>query len=416
MRCPDPASTDGFSGDQRIGARDAAVQVSLRLIEHGFVAYFAGGCVRDELMGLTPIDFDIATNAPPQEIAKIFRGAHGVGEAFGVMLVHWKGRILEVATFRCDGEYLDGRRPAEVRFATAQEDAQRRDFTINGLFRHPTTGEVIDFVSGQRDLQLRILRAIGNPAARLAEDRLRALRAVRFAARFNLTIDPSTEEAICDSARDLGPVSRERIGGEFRRMFTHVNRATAVQLIERWGLDAPSLGEPSSRGATLRVAALPEKAEFATVLAAWRLDRIERTTAPSGSQWRDQLNLSGHEWRDYREILETVEVLRTSWIALSTAGKRRLAARGTFASSLDVFRGEDSTRCDAIAQTVAVFAQECGGIAPPPLVNGADLIALGFAPGPQFRQILDRIYDAQLEGVLITKDQAMLLARTEMNG
>ncbi|MBM4111447.1 MAG: CCA tRNA nucleotidyltransferase, partial [Phycisphaerae bacterium] len=165
----------------QLSPHDAARSIAVRLREAGHVAYFAGGCVRDQLLGLEPVDFDVATSARPDEIAALFKGAKGVGESFGVMLVRLGGVVVEVATFRADGPYSDSRRPDSVRFATPEEDAHRRDFTVNGLFMDPQSGEVIDFVGGRADVAARVLRAIGSPHERIREDRLRMLRAARFA-------------------------------------------------------------------------------------------------------------------------------------------------------------------------------------------------------------------------------------------
>ena len=413
MNKPESDSQESSSGLPECTPREAAVAVARLIIERGFIAYFAGGCVRDEILGLEPTDFDIATSAPPDEIVKIFRSARGVGEAFGVMLIRWKGRVIEVATFRSDGEYRDGRRPSDIRFASANEDAQRRDFTINGLFRHPLTGEVVDFVDGQKDLSNRILRAIGDPVARLREDRLRTLRAVRFAARFEMSIDSSTEKAICDASRDLSGVSRERIGGEFRRMFAHPTRLRSAQLIERWGLDAPALAESNSIGACKRIAGLPSEVSFATVLAAWHLDRAERAPNHSLGRWQDSLNLSGNESKEMMEILEIVSTLDSKWETLPKSGRKRLASRSAFPSALKVLYGVVPERVSEVGKTVAHLAAETGGLNPQPLVSGSDLIALGFEPGPRFKVLLDRIYDLQLEGELNSKDQALAFGHRE---
>ncbi len=221
------------AGDNRGGPRqdlrEAAVEVVRRLSEAGYTAYFAGGCVRDRLMGLEPTDYDVASDARPEQVGALFGGAHRVGESFGVMLVSAMGHQIEVATFRSDGFYSDGRRPDTVTFSDAGHDARRRDFTINGLFEDPLSGRVIDFVGGQADLEARLIKAIGDPEARLAEDRLRMLRAVRFAARFSFAIDAATAEAIRGGAEDLGRISRERIGQEVRRMLTDRNRAVAAR-------------------------------------------------------------------------------------------------------------------------------------------------------------------------------------------
>lgn len=411
MPHPEPNDQRAPSRLPSCDAREAATSVAAVIASQGFTAYFAGGCVRDEILGITPTDFDLATDASPDQIASMFRGARGVGESFGVMLVRWKGRVIEVATFRSDGPYHDGRRPSEVRFATAEEDAKRRDFTINGLFRDPKTDQIVDFVNGQADLSNRILRAIGDPAARLLEDRLRTLRAVRFAARFGLAVDPETEKAISAAALDLRAVSRERVGGEFRRMFAHRSRALAVELIEKWGLDVASLGEPNSKGVCPRVANLPAVASFGTVLAAWRLDRSDRTPASSHGPWSETLNTSGSEWREYCEILETIEIIAREWEGRSRAARKRLASRATFLAALQVMAGVDPVRVQSLEAAVGLLAAEVGGLAPEPFVTGGDLISMGFEPGPKFKSVLDSVYDLQLEGVVTSKAQALDAAR-----
>ena len=207
-----------------------------RLREAGHVAYFAGGCVRDELLGLTPKDFDIATDAPPDRVRQLFTNTQAVGAAFGVILVRHSQSVIEVATFRTDLEYHDGRRPQGVKFTTAEEDAQRRDFTINGLFLDPIENRVIDYVGGQADLNAKVLRAIGNPDQRFAEDHLRLLRAIRFASRFALQIDPLTATAIKAHAHELPRINPERIGDELRRMLTSTTRIIAWRLLWQFEL------------------------------------------------------------------------------------------------------------------------------------------------------------------------------------
>ncbi|MFM7052091.1 MAG: CCA tRNA nucleotidyltransferase, partial [Planctomycetota bacterium] len=222
--------------------RVAAEEVAARLSAAGHEALFAGGCVRDELMGLEPKDFDIATSATPAEILQVFPRARDVGEAFGVMLVRHGGRQFEVATFRKDGPYLDGRRPSEVVFSGRDEDAARRDFTINGMFRDPASGALLGCLQGEADIRDRLVRAIGDAHARIAEDRLRMLRAVRFASRFGFEIEMGTAAAIRQHAGELLSVSAERVGDETRRMLSHPARARAASLIEDLGLDHAVFG------------------------------------------------------------------------------------------------------------------------------------------------------------------------------
>ncbi len=223
--------------------RAAAVKVIEVLQEAGHCAYFAGGCVRDRLLGIEPKDYDVATDASPQQVRAIFNRTVAVGEHFGVILVQLKGEKIEVATFRAEGKYSDHRRPDVVEFTDAQADAQRRDFTINGMFEDPIADEVIDFVGGQADLANKVIRAIGKPGDRLAEDHLRALRAVRFSARFGFEIEPLTAEAIREHAGDLLGVSRERIGHELRAMFREESAYEAVKLLSELELDGPALLE-----------------------------------------------------------------------------------------------------------------------------------------------------------------------------
>ncbi|HXA09322.1 MAG TPA: CCA tRNA nucleotidyltransferase, partial [Chthoniobacterales bacterium] len=207
-----------------------------RLRAAGHVAYFAGGCVRDLLRGMTPQDIDIATNARPAEVQKIFGRTYAVGAHFGVIVVLENDFQFEVATFRSDGAYLDGRRPAEVHFSSAEEDARRRDFTINGLFFDPPNEEVIDFVGGREDLAAKVIRAIGDPAQRFAEDRLRLLRAIRFATVLEFEIEPATWEAVGRAAATIGEISAERIRDELVRIFLSPQRVRGWDLLDASGL------------------------------------------------------------------------------------------------------------------------------------------------------------------------------------
>ncbi|MEM1423575.1 MAG: CCA tRNA nucleotidyltransferase, partial [Planctomycetota bacterium] len=229
--------------------RDSAVRIVRTLAGAGHAAYFAGGCVRDELLGSEPKDYDVATDATPDEVEAAFRNTKPVGKSFGVILVRDGSSVTEVATFREEGAYTDKRRPDEVRFADAEADAHRRDFTINALFLDPLDtrddqrGRVIDFVGGLEDLERGVVRAVGDPAERLAEDHLRALRAVRFAARFAFPIEERTADAIRAHASALEGVSRERIGDELRRILAHPRRAEGVRTIHALALDAPVLAD-----------------------------------------------------------------------------------------------------------------------------------------------------------------------------
>jgi poly(A) polymerase len=395
------------SAREPLPPREAASRIAATLSKAGFVAYFAGGCVRDRVLGIEPADYDVATDATPEQVAGVFPSARGVGEAFGVMLVRMGGRTIEVATFRSEGGYVDGRRPTEVRFTDAQEDAQRRDFTINGLFEDPATGTVIDFVDGRADIAARRLRAIGDPDARFREDRLRTLRAARFAARFALAVDPATADAARRYAPDLAGVSRERVGQELRKMLVHPARAKGLALVEQWSLDAPALAEQHSEGALARVSALAPAATFAESLAAWRLDRLARTDAPAPGDWTSALVLSNREASDMSETVALVEWIRAEWNGAPKSARKRRAARPTFMAATAIRHAEDAAHAAEISRAVSALEAEDGGLAPAPLVSGDDLIAAGMAAGPQFKALLDQAYDRQLEGAVTSREEAL---------
>ncbi|MSR28197.1 MAG: CCA tRNA nucleotidyltransferase [Phycisphaerales bacterium] len=394
---------------------EAAYAVAGRLRDRGHVAYFAGGCVRDSIMGLDPTDYDIATSATPEEIRAVFRSSRGVGESFGVMLVTLGGRTIEVATFRTEGAYADGRRPSQVEFGDAQRDALRRDFSINGLFQDPATGEVIDFVGGKRDIEARVLRAIENPDRRMCEDRLRTLRAARFAARFSLSIDPATEAAVTRYAHDLMAVSRERIGVEIRRMMDHHTRAHAAELVERWRLDAGCLIEPSSTGSLARLAGVGPSVPLFASLAAWRLDRQGRTPESGGGDWSRALMLSNRESDDLAESLDTIETIRSSWGSARTSARKRLASRCTFLPSLAVLTTVEPECGTQVALEVKELDRCHGGLAPTAFVNGTDLIQMGAIPGPHFKGLLHALYDDQLEGRFAIREEALAAAMERLN-
>lgn len=395
---------------QRLSPREAAVWTVTRLQQAGFAAYFAGGCVRDQLMGREPTDYDVATSARPEDIQRIFPRARAVGESFGVMLVRHGGQTVEVATFRTDGPYSDGRHPDEVHFTDAEHDAQRRDFTINGLFEDPVAGRIIDFVGGQHDLKARCIRAIGDAHERLREDRLRMLRAVRFAARFAFSIDPETADAIREGAGNLKGISRERIGQEIRRMMMNANRAVAAWELQYLGLDELVLGESNRTVAPTRLGQLPEPAAYPTALAAWVFDRHgEGTEADRAARrWRKALMLSNTEYDTLRDCLDYSRALRSAWPRLGVARQKRIAASAPFEQALLLVQTAD--RQEFIDIRRRVLELEKTGLAPEPLISGEDLIGAGMKPGPRFRRILDGVYDAQLEGQIGSREEALDLA------
>jgi poly(A) polymerase len=417
-------------------ARESAVEIVRVLRGGGHVAYLAGGCVRDELLGLVPNDYDVATDAMPARVGELFRGVREVGKAFGVCLVRMKGVTVEVTTFRRESGYTDKRRPDSVEFCDAETDARRRDFTINALYIDPLDesgrvgGRVIDFVDGQADLKRGVVRAVGDPDRRLSEDDLRALRAVRFAARFGFDIDGATAAAIRRHARELRGLSRERIGEELRMMFDRPppSRAAAARLMQQLGLDGPALDDAPLPGAEARVtASLPARSSFALGLAAWALDRALATASPgSGTlavlgaldmqrdeltrRWRRALCLSNDERDELAGTLEWLVALvlgdggLLSW---GVARQKRAAAGRWFAGAMRLLGALDAERAAAITARCDELEQTWAGIAPPPLVTGDDLVAAGHAPGPNFARWLEEVYDAQLEGLVRDRASAM---------
>lgn len=408
-------------------ARSAALEIVAALRAAGHEAYLAGGCVRDELLGLHPEDYDIATSARPDDIRAAFRSVSEVGASFGVMLVRAGGHVIEVATFREEGAYSDARRPDEVRFSTARADAGRRDFTINALFLDPldtgagAPGRVIDFVDGRTDLQRKLIRAVGAPDDRLAEDHLRALRAVRLASRLGFEIDPDTNDAIRRHASELRGVSRERIGDELRKMLAHRSRAVAAARLQELGLDAPALDEAPLRAPLTALHGLPADASFTTALAAWAIDRLATRAQDGPDKLTDQaptvatrlrraLCLSNDESAALRSTLDGVARLEGGWVRETMASQKRAAAAGWFAPALSIVSARSPGVADRVGARVLELAASGPGLAPAPLVTGDDLIGAGLVPGPMFKRTLDAVYDAQLEGRVADRAEALALA------
>ena len=396
----------------RVDLRTAAEGVVRTLAEAGHEAYFAGGCVRDRIMGDEPTDYDVATSARPEQVAGFFRKAQRVGESFGVMIVRHLGHPIQVATFRTEGVYSDGRHPDSVSFSDAEHDAQRRDFTINGLFEDPLDdNRIIDYVGGRADLEARVIRAIGEPQARLREDALRMLRAVRFAARFEFEIEADTAEAIRACAGDLRGVSRERIGQEVKWMLSHPNRALAAWELQYLGLDGAVLQEACVTVAPRRLGRLPADATYPAALAAWLLDRDVETpdVIDHARAWAEALLLSNADRDALYRILEIHRALAGPWPKLGVAAQKRLAARPEFDGALSVLKASDAQAFVDVRRQVLALAET--QLAPPPLIDGEDLIGLGLTPGPIFKKVLDAVYDAQLEGGLGDRAEALRLAK-----
>ena len=394
------------------------------LRRHGYTAYFAGGCVRDRLLGVAAKDFDVATDARPDAVQSLFSRTIPVGVEFGVCLVVVNGQTVEVATFRADGHYLDGRRPATVRFTTAQEDARRRDFTINGMFYDPIVDRIIDHVGGQADLAAGIVRAIGDPAARFAEDRLRLLRAVRFAARLGFTIAPSTQAAITESATTVTSVAWERIGDEVIKLLTEGGACRGFGLLAETGLldrILPELAGPSAEFThTLSIlnqvdqcAPLGERVALAALL----LDAAQQ--AEHGSDPRPAEFAAGvcRRLKRSRATWERVAFLVTNHASVFEAPqlpvpalKRLLRHEGihellALARLHAAAENRDPAAADFCRAKLDAYTP--ADLHPPRLVDGHDLLRLGFAQGPRLATMLREVEDAQLADRLKNRAEAV---------
>ncbi len=388
-----------------------SVETVRRLADAGYRALLAGGCVRDLLLRRPPKDFDVATSALPDEVCRLFKPARRVGAHFGVVLVRKGGAWIEVATFRADGPYLDGRRPQSVTFCGEIEDAQRRDFTVNGLFYDPRAEQVLDYVEGRLDLEKRLLRAIGRPQERFREDHLRLLRAVRFAAALEFEIEPDTWQAMREAAPRVAGVAVERVLEELNRTLTHPTRSRAVRLLESSGL-LPHLW-PQSGWTPERAAAATDRLQAlvpdGSLAAAWALLLADQTV--------DEVCRVARALSASNDLRETV-----AWLVehqydllnpdgLSLAELKRLAAHDAFDALRDVvevrWRSLDDgpQRRAALARRLEVLTPEM--LQPAPLVTGDDLVARGIPTGPRYKQVLDLLYARQLNEQVVTREQAL---------
>ncbi len=415
--------------------RKFAGEVVSRLKQAGHQALWAGGCVRDYLLGRVPKDYDVATDARPDEVRGLFgyRRTLAVGASFGVIVVRGPKGVadVEVATFRTEGPYLDGRRPESVTFATPEEDAKRRDFTINGMFFDPVAQQVLDYVGGEHDLGAGIVRAIGDPHDRVREDKLRMLRAVRFAANLDFELDPITASAVREMADQLTVVSAERITQELRKMLTNEHRARGMQLAQDVGLLEIILPELKP----LLPASADESPAEEWQRTLHRLHLLQEPTFELAAAvlWQalpNQANLAemaaelGQRWRMSNQETEHVVWLLGHQRALDDAPNlplcrlKRLLADPLTLDLLKLLRVERITK-DLDLKPV-IFCEEYlrstppEEINPPPLITGKDLIALGLQPGPEFKEILETVRDAQLNGEIHTHEEALALVRKRM--
>ena len=412
---------------------------ALRVVEilrrAGFQALLAGGCVRDLALGRAPKDWDVVTDAGPEEVAALFEHTVPVGAQFGISLVVLDEGDYEVARFRSDGPYRDSRRPASIEPADARADAARRDFTINGLFYDPESGELLDYVGGQRDLDAKVIRAIGDPAVRFAEDHLRLLRAVRFAARLGFTIEPETWDALCAQVESIASVSAERIRDELTLLLTEGGACCGLRLLDQSGLLQAVLPEVAAmRG-------VPQDAEFHPEGDVWThvqllFDHLDEPSAelawsallhdigkPSTMVRAERIRFHGHDVvgakmaaaicgrlrmsNEARRVIGTLvaEHMRISHVRqMRPSTLLRLLREPHFLELLELHRADclashgNLDLYEFCQEQLAALKKE--HLRPPRLISGRDLIALGLQPGPRFKEILTAVEDAQLEGQL----------------
>jgi putative nucleotidyltransferase with HDIG domain len=429
--------------------RDAATAIVARLRAAGHKAYFVGGCVRDLVLGRAPKDFDVATSATPDQVLNLFEKTFAVGAHFGVVLVCTGEITTEVATFRSDGAYSDGRHPDAVRFSTSpEEDVKRRDFTINGMMLDPADDSVLDWVGGRQDLNAGLIRAIGDPVERFTEDKLRMLRAVRFAARFSFVLEPATGKAIERLAPAVNQVSHERVRDELTRMLTEGHARRAFEMLDATGLLALVLPE------VVRLKGVAQPPQFHPEGDVWvhtlmLLDGLP-AGVPGALAWGallhdigkpatfrvapDRIRFDGHVEAGIRIAEEICRRLRfpnheTEQILSLIANHMRFG---------DVRKMKESTlkrffRLQSFDQHLALHRLDCLAshgslelydfakqrfetlpqeeVRPHLLLGGKDLIEAGYQPGPLFSQMLAAAEDAQLEGLIHTREQALALVR-----
>jgi poly(A) polymerase len=441
-----------------------AISTIETLRQHGFQAYLVGGCVRDLLLGREPADFDVATSAKPTQVMETFPETYAVGAQFGVVLVPSPGGecadgeegtsksyVVEVATFRSDLGYSDGRHPDEVRFTQdTREDVARRDFTINGMMLDPVTGEVLDFVGGRKDLEAKLIRAIGDPNRRFGEDKLRMLRAVRFAARFEYEIEADTLAAIQRLARDVQLVSRERVRDELTKMLTEGHARRAFLLLDQTGLLKEVLPEISvMKGVKQPPEFHPEGDVFVHTLLllenlplpcpptlAWgavlhdvgkpatfrvapdriRFDGHVEVGVKIAEEICTRLRFSNH---DTDQVLSLVDNhMRFGHVTrMKESTLKKFMRLPGFDEHLALHRADslashgNLSTYDFLQKKLAEIPPE--NIRPAALMTGDDLIAAGYVPGPRFREILEAVEDAQLEGRLLSREDALEFVKNE---
>jgi len=428
-----------------------ATRLVERLRAAGHEAFFAGGCVRDMLLGKDAHDIDIATSAKPEEVQKLFPRTVAVGAAFGVIVVLEDDFEFQVATFRSDGAYKDGRHPESVSFTTAEGDAKRRDFTVNGLFYDPIKKQVIDYVGGEADLKAAILRCIGNPEERFSEDKLRLIRCVRFGASLGFQIEEETWKAVCRMAPQITVVSAERLRDELVKIFTHPSRVRGFDLLDASGLLEILLPEVTRmKGCEqppdfhpegdvfvhtrLMLSLLPPEVSVPLVFSVLLHD-----TGKPGTFRRDEtgrIRFNGHESVSAELTTTIFERLRFSNAEtdatvvgvknhmsfkdvknMRVATLKRFLARPTIEDEMELHRVDCLGSHGLLDNHEFLRAKQVefsnAPLIPPPLITGRDLIINGYKPGPQFKKILDAVEAMQLEGTITTPEEALAWVKAQ---
>jgi poly(A) polymerase len=422
--------------------KNEAIEIIKKLRASGFKAYWAGGCVRDNLMNLIPKDYDIATDALPEKVMGLFEKTIPLGVSFGVIKILSGGFEFEVATFRSDGKYLDGRHPEEVHFSSEREDACRRDFTINGMFYDPLEGKIIDYVGGRQDIKGKVIRTINDPKDRFSEDRLRLIRAIRFAAKFQYEIEPQTYQAIEEMASTVNQVSPERIREELEKMLTGPRPADSIRLLDKVGLlkiilpeitamkgvEQPEIFHPEGDVWVHTLLMLEKLKNHSFELAMGALlhdvgkpstftreDRIRfNHHSEVGAQMTEQigkrLRLSNKQIDFIAELVryhlrfKDVQKMRESTL-------KRFLRLPNFSDHLELHRMDCLASHGKLANWEFCKQKLCDlkpeEIRPEPLISGHDLMKMGYKAGPIFKKILTRTEDAHLEGEIQNREEAL---------
>ena len=426
--------------------REMATAIVKKLRRAGHEAYFVGGCVRDEVLQIVPKDYDVATSAKPQEVMRLFKKTIPVGVQFGVVLVLDRGELFEVATFRSDGEYIDSRRPKEVHFSSAKEDVLRRDFTINGLLYDPGAKKIMDYVDGLSDIQKKVVRTIGDPRKRFGEDKLRLIRAIRFACRFGFELDSKTFAAIKEFSGQINKVSQERIRDELIKIVTGKNVGRALDLMRDTGLLAQILPEvermigveqppefhpegdvyvhtkllfeqlhnPSTvlaYGALLHDVGKPDTFKVAERI---RFDGHVEVGVELADKILRRLRFPNHQRKQIMTLVQTHMKFKDVRKMRENRLKRFLQSE-VFPEELEMHRADclashgNLENWEFCKKKLQEYSKE--EIRPKPLVTGHDLIRLGYKPGPLFKKILTAVEDAQLENKVKNKRAALALIK-----